>query len=101
MPQIKLEQPWTYRTPAKTIDYPAGEHEVFQYIADAAEADGAITASGTPDPLDGSIEELTAYLATVTDPQEIATLRRNEQKGKTRKGALDALMDRWNELTAD
>jgi len=101
MTTIELAAPWTYRTPEKTINYPAGTHEVFQYVADQAEAEGVIAtaAIGSPDPLDGSIEELAVYIATVTDPQEIATLRRNEQNGKTRKGALDVLMDRWNELT--
>ena len=43
MVTIKLAHAWTYRTPEKTINYPAGEPEVFQYIADAAEADGALT----------------------------------------------------------
>lgn len=42
MVTIKLAKAWTYYTPQTTIEYPAGEHEVFQYIADAAEADGAI-----------------------------------------------------------
>tara|TARA_R110002012_G_scaffold16958_19_gene64530 strand:- start:2159 stop:2356 length:198 start_codon:yes stop_codon:yes gene_type:complete len=43
MTTIELDAPWTYRTPEKTINYPAGKHEVFQYIADQAEAEGAIT----------------------------------------------------------
>lgn len=42
MPKIKLDKPWTYRTPEKTISYEAGEHEVYQYIADKAEAEGVI-----------------------------------------------------------
>ena len=50
MPKITLDKPWTYRTPAKTIDYPAGEHDVFQYIADQAKNDGVIDA---PDDDDG------------------------------------------------
>lgn len=43
MVTIKLDKPWTYQTPLTTIDYAAGEHGVFQYIADAALAEGAIT----------------------------------------------------------
>ena len=43
MRKITLNSAWTYRTPQKTIHYPAGEHEVFQYIADQAEAEGALT----------------------------------------------------------
>lgn len=42
MVTIKLEKPWTYRDPQTTIDYPAGEHSVFAYIADAAEKAGVI-----------------------------------------------------------
>jgi hypothetical protein len=42
MVTIELSRPWSYVAPDKTIDYTAGEHEVFQYIADKAEADGAI-----------------------------------------------------------
>ncbi|MXP42985.1 hypothetical protein [Allopontixanthobacter sediminis] len=42
MVAIKLEKPWTYRTPEVTIDYTAGEHEVFQCIADKAETEGVI-----------------------------------------------------------
>ena len=34
MTTIELAAPWTYRTPEKTINYPAGTHEVFQYVAD-------------------------------------------------------------------
>ena len=101
MPNITLEKPWSYRTPAKTIDYPAGTHDVFQYIADQAEADGAITGTDAVDPLDSSIEVLTAHLATVDDPAEIERLLRNEEAGKTRKGALDALQDRKAELNGD
>lgn len=52
MVTIKLAKPWTYRTPLTTIDYPAGEHSVFQYIADAALAEGAIEAPKEKD--DGS-----------------------------------------------
>lgn len=33
MPTITLPQPWTYRTPLVTIDFPAGEHAVTDEIA--------------------------------------------------------------------
>lgn len=36
MPKITLAEPWTYRTPAVTIEYPAGEHEVSDEVAEAA-----------------------------------------------------------------
>lgn len=39
---ITLKAPWTYRTPLRTITYPAGVHDVTQTIAKAAQADGAI-----------------------------------------------------------
>lgn len=42
MVTIKLATAWSYRTPEKTIDYPAGEHAVHKYIAEKAVADGAI-----------------------------------------------------------
>lgn len=45
---ITLKAPWTYRTPLRTITYPAGVHDVTQPIADAAKADGA-----TEEPDDG------------------------------------------------
>jgi len=33
---ITLAEPWTYRTPRVTIEFPAGEHEVTPEIAAAA-----------------------------------------------------------------
>lgn len=36
MPTITLSEPWTYRTPAVTVEYPAGTHEVAPDIAAAA-----------------------------------------------------------------
>lgn len=101
MVTIELAEPWTYRTPQKTIHYPAGEHSVFQYVADQAEAEGVIAPSGTPDPLDGSIEQVVAHLSTVDDLAELTRLRANEVAGKTRKGALEAIEARRDELTAD
>ncbi len=45
MPTITLAQPWAYRTPLVSIDFPAGAHDVTEEIAAAApiekeEADG-------------------------------------------------------------
>lgn len=101
MVTIELNEPWTYRTPQKTIHFDAGQHEVSLSVADAAKADGAITATLTPDPLDGSIEELAAHLATVDNPKEVERLIANEEGGKTRKGALEVLQARVAELTGD
>ncbi len=46
MPKIKLAEPWTYRTPLATIEYPAGEHEVTEEIA--ALAPNALPADTKP-----------------------------------------------------
>jgi hypothetical protein len=45
MPTITLAEPWTYRTPLATVDFPAGEHEVSDEIAAAALADPAAQAA--------------------------------------------------------
>lgn len=64
---ITLSEPWTYRTPLATIEYPAGEHTVTAEIAAAApqptlpaekdETDGHRTAKARSprrsDPLEG------------------------------------------------
>ena len=42
---ITLAQPWAYRTPLATIEYPAGEHVVGEDIAKAALADPAAQAA--------------------------------------------------------
>lgn len=42
MPKITLAAPWTYHSIPLTIDYPAGEHEVADVIADAAKAAGVL-----------------------------------------------------------
>jgi hypothetical protein len=96
MVTIELARPWTYRTPLKTIAYQAGTHEVFQYVADAAEAEGALgEAPAAPkDPLDGSVADLIAYLEGVDDIAEVRALIAAEQGGKTRVGALAALQAR-------
>jgi hypothetical protein len=52
MKTLKLDKPWTYRTPLVTVEYSAGEHEVTDAIAAAYAAeheekadDGAATAT--------------------------------------------------------
>jgi hypothetical protein len=42
MQTLKLDKPWTYRTPETTIDYPAGEHQVKNEIHAAAEKAGVV-----------------------------------------------------------
>jgi hypothetical protein len=102
MQTITLPRPWTYRTPQTTIDYPAGEHAVFKYVADAAENEGALgeEPATVPGPLDQSVPELESYLDGVDDLGEIVALIDAEEKGKTRKGALDALRARKAALEA-
>lgn len=39
MPKITLSEPWPYRTPLTTIEFPAGEHDVSDEVAAAAMAD--------------------------------------------------------------
>ena len=103
MTTIELAQPWTYRTPLTTIDYEAGTHEVFDYIAKQAEAEGVIVSTeiGSPDPLDGSVPQLTEYLATVDDIKALEDMRKAEVGGKTRSTALDAIDVRIAELKAE
>lgn len=56
---------------------------------------------GEPGPLDGSVDDLTAHLATVSDPDEVQKLIDAETAGKSRKGALAALEARRDELLAE
>lgn len=43
MKTLRLAKPWKYRTVERTVDYPAGEHEVSNETYAAALAEGAIT----------------------------------------------------------
>jgi hypothetical protein len=54
-----------------------------------------------PGPLDGSVEDLTAHIATIEDADEIQRLIDAETSGKSRKSALAALEARKEELTAE
>lgn len=53
-----------------------------------------------PGPLDGSVEELTAHLATIDNADEVQKLIEAETAGKSRKGALSALEARRDEILA-
>ena len=53
-----------------------------------------------PGPLDHSIDDLVVHLAGVTDPDEVQRLIDAETAGKSRKGALEALEARRDELLA-
>lgn len=59
--------------------------------------DGNTAASG---PLDGSVADLEAHIATLDDPDAIQALIDAETAGKSRKGALAALEARRDELLA-
>lgn len=60
--------------------------------------DGASAAE--PGPLDGSVEDLTTHLATLTNADEVQKLLDAETAGKSRKGAVAALEARRDELLA-
>jgi hypothetical protein len=40
--KISLAKPWTFHSIARTIDFPAGEHDVDAEIANKAKAEGAL-----------------------------------------------------------
>lgn len=94
MQTINLTAPWTYRTPLKTITYPAGEHVVTNEIGAAAEVETGERKAAEPDPLDQSVPDLKAYLDGIDDLGEIVRLIQAEEAGKTRKSALEALAAR-------
>jgi hypothetical protein len=64
--------------------------EWFQFDGKAAE----------PGPLDRSIPDLTAHLATMDDADEVQKLLDAETAGKSRAGAIAALEARRDELLA-
>lgn len=53
-----------------------------------------------PGPLDNSIADLTTYLETVTDADEVEKLIEAETAGKSRAGAITALESRRDALLA-
>ena len=54
MSMMTLDEPWTYRTPLVTINYPAGRHRVKREIHEAAIRAGA---SEDEDDGDGDTED--------------------------------------------
>lgn len=65
-----------------------------------ASAPKAAQPSGEPSVLDGSVEDLRAYVKTVTDKQELQRLLEQEHAGKTRRGALQVIGERLDDLNA-
>lgn len=53
-----------------------------------------------PGPLDQSVDDLIAYLATIEDADEVQKLIDAETAGKSRKGAITALEARRDEILA-
>lgn len=93
--------------PVRSADEPADEPEdiaaqLAAKDARIAELEEQLTAldRGEPGPLDGSVEALSAHLATVDDADEVQALIDAETAGKSRKGALAALEARRDELLA-
>jgi hypothetical protein len=79
----------------KDIDLAKGEEagEWFEF-------DGTAPVSAEPGPLDQSVPELEAYLASETDLDAVQALIDAETAGKSRKGALAVLEARRDELLA-
>lgn len=79
-----------------------GQSEDLDVAGDLYE--GVVQGSGDeqsePGPLDGSIDELTTHLATVSNVDDVQALIDAETAGKSRKGALEALEARRDELLA-
>lgn len=95
-PTITLDAPWSYVTPAVTIDYKPGTYTVTDAIAASWEAQGREPAE--PGPLDLAIPELVAELAKIDDVEVIDAMIASETAGKTRVGAIEALSARKAEL---
>jgi hypothetical protein len=77
-------------TAAELASMKASGHFTFGDSAEPAE----------PGPLDGSVDDLTAHLATVDDADAVQALIDAETAGKSRKGAIAALEARRDELLA-
>jgi hypothetical protein len=72
-------------------------------LSDADKATGFFNGAAEtaePGPLDGSVDDLTAHLATVDDADAVQALIDAETAGKSRKGAIAALEARRDELLA-
>lgn len=81
-------------------DLPAGWKGRAEVIG-GGPAEGSVPITNEePGPLDGSVDDLAAHLATVTDADEVQRLLDAETAGKSRKGAIAALEARRDELLA-
>jgi hypothetical protein len=66
-----------------------------EHDAEEAEADRKRVAEAEQnDPLSGNLTKATDYIATVTDPAELATLKDRETNGAGRKGVFEAIEKR-------
>jgi hypothetical protein len=63
-------------------------------------ANGGGAGEGESGPLDGSIDDLTTHIESVTDVDAIQKLIDDETAGKSRAGAIKALEKRRDELLA-
>lgn len=82
-------------TDTTVIDALKAEYEAKIKVLDERlaelEAKAGAAEQPNPGPLDGSIEELTAYLETLSDVGAVEALIKAEEGGKSRTGALKAL----------
>ncbi|ALC13831.1 hypothetical protein [Sphingopyxis sp. 113P3] len=78
-------------------EYEAQTKRLEERIAELEAKAGALE-QPNPGPLDSSIEELTAYLETLSDVGTVEALIKAEEGGKSRKGALEALSARRDAL---
>jgi hypothetical protein len=72
-----------------------GDHPAAK--ADASK-DGDGLHDGAPGVLDGTVSDVAAYVATVTDAATLKALKAQERKGKARQGVYDAIDARLAEL---
>ena len=81
-------------------DVPAGWAGRYQVVSRDPSPGSTPVTNGEPGPHDGSVDDLTEYLATLTDADEVQKLLDAETAGKSRKGAIAALEARRDELLA-
>ncbi len=81
-------------------DLPAGWQGRAEIVSGGPKVGSAAITNLEPGPLDGSVDKLTAHIATMTDADEVQKLIDAETAGKSRKGALEVLEARRDELLA-
>lgn len=79
-------------------EFPAGWAGRAEVVRGAAKADSVPVTND--DPLGGTIPELKAHLATLTNPDDVQKLIDAEKAGKNRDGGIKLLEDRRDELLA-